>query len=134
MDPEKAIAAANQYGIATVLCILMIGVLCWVLKWVFDTSSRRETALANIINTGLTSLTASISDLSKNIQANTLMIQEVARNMKDGFDAVHKLAGYQRDEHKEILEKMTDGERAAEAAREKIINAISDGECRAPGK
>lgn len=123
MDAEKAITLANQYGISTVLCILMMAVLVWVLKWVFDTSREREKSLAQIINVGMTTL-------SNNLTSCTMLIQEVSRNMKDGFDNGVKADGYNREEHREITRKIDENQKSAENAREKILGAIGDVECK----
>lgn len=124
MDAEKAVMLANQYGISTVLCMMVIGLLTWVLKWVFDTSKERERAMAHIINVGLANLTTSMNELAKSLNVNSAAIASLQMEFKE-------VSRYQREEHDKIMRKIDDGERAADSAREKILNAIQDGECRA---
>lgn len=106
MDIEKASVLASQYGIATVLCFLMVGILVWVLMTVFKENARRESALVAVIQGGLANVATSLNDLSKSIQANTLMVQEVARNMKDGFDNQKKADDYHRSDLKSIGDEL----------------------------
>lgn len=106
MDIEKSVSLASQYGIATVLCFVMVGILVWVLVTVFRENARRETALAGIINSGLVNITSSLSNLSQSIQSNTMMVQEIARNMKDGFDNQKKADDYHRSDLKIISEEL----------------------------
>lgn len=110
MDAEKAFSLVSQYGIATFLCLITMGFLFYVLKWVFKTSSEREMALAQIINVGLANLSTNMSHLSESIQSNTAMVQEITRNMKDGFDAMRRADEYQREEHRKMLTQLDDAE------------------------
>ena len=110
MDLEKTAQLANQYGIATVLCLVVVGILCWVLKWVFDTSKAREAAMSQMVNVGLANLASSMTKLADSINANTSMIQEVTREMRAGFEKLADADRYQRDEHKNIIGLLNDNE------------------------
>jgi len=108
VELKDVVELAARYGIAVVLCFIVIGILVWVLRWVFRTSAHREEALANIVNVGLANLTTSMNKLSDSISANTAMIQAVGKEMKEGFERMNEAAKYQREEHKEMLSSIKD--------------------------
>lgn len=121
MDPKEAVTLANQYGISTVLCILVIGILVWVLKWVFDTSQRREQAMAQIITVGLQGLTTSMNELAKTVGVNTGAIAALQHELKEANR-------YVRDEHAAQLRNQERIEGKLEAGLERLTDG---GGCKA---
>lgn len=103
MDAAKAIELATKNGIALVLCFVMVAILVWVLKWVFETTRIREKALAEIVNVAMANLTVAQRETSLSIQKLTDGIQAMSEANKD-------IAKYQREEHSKILDAVKDGE------------------------
>lgn len=103
MDPKEAIVLANQYGIATVVCFVVIAILVWVLRTNFLNNDKRESraaereeAMAKIINGGLGTLAAGMNELAKSISANTIAIGILQTEFKEA-------AKFVRSEHAEML-------------------------------
>lgn len=97
---------------------------------ILDSYERREISYGNIINTGMAAITAALTEVNKTSLMHLQMYQQLTQGMKDGFDRVQEANKYQRDEHKEIIQAINDGEKSAQEARERIVLAVKDG-CKA---
>lgn len=132
---KEALELSNQYGIANVLVVILvlffIGLFLLVLRWVFKTmdsmmtkSHDEKIALAGIVNTGVKNLTDALSQ-------NTHVCQQIMSNLKDGFDKVSKADEFHRSDLRDVKASIIEGHAKAESGRERIMNAISDQECKA---
>ncbi len=102
MDAKEAVVLANQYGISTVVCFVIIGIFVWVLRWVFRTSQAREESMAQIINTGLKGLTESLSEVARALNVNSAAINSLHAEFKEA-------SRFQRIEHEQIKNDLQHG-------------------------
>lgn len=131
MPLDKLLEALYRYGSPTVYSAVFMIVLYKFGIRVLNSYEKRESVYSTTITTGMASITHALQELSAAHQLHLQMYERISKDMKDGFDRMHDMGKYQRDEHKELLEKIADSEKVAENAREKIISAIGDTECRA---
>lgn len=96
------VSLASEKGVALVICFILIGIVVWILRWVFRTSKDREDALAKIINVGMVNLTTAITDLADSVK-------DLRREMKIEIEKVHEANKFQRAEHEELRKDLRDG-------------------------
>lgn len=119
-----------KYGSPVVYSAIFMVMLYKFGMRILDSYERREISYGNIINTGMAAITASLVEINKTSLMHLQMYGQITQNMKDSFDRMSEANKYQRDEHKEIIAAINDGEKAAGDAREKILLAVKDG-CKA---
>lgn len=110
--PELPIASTarivSQYGLATTLAVILvlvfIALFYFVLRWVvklnqtmMENAHQEKMALSTLVNVGL-------KNVADALHQNTLVCQEIMRNIKDGFDSQKKADDYHRSDLKEIYE------------------------------
>lgn len=131
MTPDKFLELLYRYGCPVVYS----GAFFWVLykfgTRILDSYERRENSYAQMINTGMAAITAQLVELGKTHQLSMQMYERISKDLKDGFDRMLEANKYQRDEHKEILAAIADGEKTAGEAREKIVTTLAGHTCKA---
>lgn len=117
MEPVSAMQAFNQAaelaakrGTDVVMCLISMGVLVWVLRWVFRTSAARELAMTKIVQDSMAVIAKQIEAI-KELNA---AVQHLTANVKDGFD------------------RMTDANKMHRADLERLTDKV-DGSCKAKG-
>lgn len=98
---EKAGQLSAQYGFQVVVCfvvIIFLGAVIWFVLMFMRDLIKNELARN-------TAAMQSLTEANNAAHANhALMFERISKDMKDGFDAVHRGNQYQREEHKEIIE------------------------------
>ena len=109
MEPstKEVLQLIQVHGISNVFSVILmlafLGAFFFTLRWIFKTTAERERAMAIIINNGMGAITASIN-------TNTTLTQQIAQNIKDGFDIMQKANEHQRAEHIRMLELINEYE------------------------
>lgn len=116
-----------KYGSPVVYSAVFIFMLYKFGMKILDSYERREISYGNIINTGMAAITTSLIEINKTSLMHLQMYGKISQDVKDGFDRMLDANKYQRDEHKEILGAIADGESNAQDAREKILLTVKDG-------
>lgn len=127
-DFSVLVESAVKNGISLIVCLLIIGIFAKILQWVFKFVDK-------LVTETLTNLTSAITALQKSIQTNNeaanLSLQKISQDIKDGFDRMLKMGDYQREEHEKMLDLIARSIDQSEQAREKLLNAIKEWECKA---
>ncbi len=131
MGFDKFIELAYRYGSPVFYSALFAFGLYKLGVRVLNTYDLRERAYSTTINVGMANITSALQELSKTHQLNLQMYERISKDLKDGFDRMHEMGNHQREEHKQLLSKVEQGQKEASEARERIMDKISDGECRA---
>lgn len=129
---NELIESGYKYGMPIVYSVVLLLVIYKLVVRFLDSYERRETVYSKLINEGMANMNKTLQDLSADSRAyqqNEFLIHErMTKDIKDGFDRLIQLtttsATYQREEHKEILEKIEDSEKTSASAREQLLNAI----------
>lgn len=106
MEPAAAVSAVKtagdltvQYGIQVVVCFVVIGIFCAILRWVFRFMDKLVNDTLSKVTNNLASLTVSNDQAHAN---HVLMFERISKDVKDGFDSLRQGNLYQRDEHKDL--------------------------------
>ena len=131
MPFDKFLELAYRYGSPVFYSAVFAFGLYKLGVRVLNSYEKREMSYAAIINTGMANITSALQELSKAQQLNLQMYERVSKELKDGFDRQHDASKYLREEHKEIIGLIAQGQRDAAEARERIMGKIDESECRA---
>lgn len=99
---KQTLELSAQYGISMVLCLIVMGILVWVLRWVFKTSAARELAMSNIVTLQATA-TQKLSDA---IQSNTNSLNTISTSMREGFERLYKADDYHRNDIADLSKRV----------------------------
>lgn len=128
-DLSTLIESAVKNGISLVVCLVIIAIFAKILQWVFKFVDKLVTESLVSLATAMTKLSDAITKMS---ESNTLALQRISIDLKDGFSQMLKMGEYQREEHQKMMDLMAASERRSEEVRERLLSAIKDIEgCRA---
>lgn len=103
----ESLELSQKYGIINWLVIIIIlaflAAFFLTLRWVFKTTNEREKTNSTIINVGMAGITAAL-------QSNTVICQQLAQNLKDGFDILKRADEYHRSDLSAISKKIDENE------------------------
>jgi hypothetical protein len=131
MPIEQWLEMSYRYGSPVVYSGVFIFILYKFGVRMLDSYERREASYATMINSGMAGITAQLQELSKAHLVHLQMYERISTNTRDGFDRMLEANKYQREEHREIIECIADGEKAAGDAREKILTHLAGNTCKA---
>lgn len=93
MDLDKALAATQTYGTATVLLFVVTGFLAWLVYYILKQNEKREDKLILLSTEHIASIKASIKE-----QADSTL--EFRRSLSEA-------QRYQREEHDKMIDALT---------------------------
>lgn len=134
MDLKTTAELIYRFGFPVAGCVLLGWVMYKVGMKILDSYERRETVFSKIINEGMKTISDQVSQMNAaNVGAHQMqvaMLQQMEKNQKDGFDRMVDTAKYQREEHKEMIKMILDGQKSAETAREAIMDMVKEASCK----
>lgn len=131
MPFDKFLELGYRYGSPVLYSAAFFFVLYKFAVRVLNGYDAREKSYASMINIGIANNTAALAELTKTQLLNLQMMERISKDQKDGFDRQYEGAKYLREEHKEIIGMIAQGQRDAAEARERIMGKIDDNECKA---
>lgn len=103
---NETIEIAYKYGMPVFYSVVLLLVVYKFAIKVLNSYERRETNYSTIINDGMKGIADSLSELSRAHALHLQMYERLSKDVQDGFDRMHEANKYQRDEHKEIIQKI----------------------------
>lgn len=131
MPFDKFLEYGYRYGSPLLFACALMFAFYKVGMRILDSYERREASYGNIINTGMASITLALQELSRTHQIHLQMFERISKDLKDGFDRQYENSKYLREEHKEVVGLIAQGQKDAMEARERIMGKLSDQECKA---
>lgn len=105
---KSALELTVQYGIQVVLCLMAVVFLGFIVIWVLKFMRDLVNGKLKEVSTSLHSVTVALqtlTDANNAAHANQLLIFErLSKDIKDGFESVHRADSYKREEHSKMIQ------------------------------